>query len=193
MSKRLWAYLLPLALSGGAALGQERAERPAKPATPLKVQVTFARYQAEKKVSNMPYTLLVNADDRARAGLAAHGATSVRMGIQVPLVAVVKEQPTVTYRDVGTNLDCSAESLEDGRFKLILTLEQMWVSSAEVDRKSTAGMMGEAAVVNSPFLRVFRSNTNMILRDGQTGQYVAATDPVSGEVLKIDVTLNVLK
>ena len=39
-------------------------------------------------------------------------------------------------------------------------------------------------------LRNFRSQTNVILRDGQSVQYVAATDPVSGELLKIDVTLN---
>jgi hypothetical protein len=32
-----------------------------------------------------------------------------------------------------------------------------------------------------------------MLRDGQSTQYTAATDPVSGEVLKIDVTLTVVK
>jgi hypothetical protein len=33
----------------------------------------------------------------------------------------------------------------------------------------------------------------MVLRDGQTAQSTSATDPISGEVLKIDVTLNVVK
>ena len=33
----------------------------------------------------------------------------------------------------------------------------------------------------------------MLLRDGQTMQYASATDSVTGEVVKIDVTLNVLK
>jgi hypothetical protein len=33
----------------------------------------------------------------------------------------------------------------------------------------------------------------MILRDGQTMQYASATDPVSGEVMKIDVTLSLAK
>jgi hypothetical protein len=31
------------------------------------------------------------------------------------------------------------------------------------------------------------------LKDGETGQSIAATDPVTGEVMKIDVTLHVLK
>jgi hypothetical protein len=33
----------------------------------------------------------------------------------------------------------------------------------------------------------------VILGDGSTAPYVLATDPVSGEVLKVDVTLAVLK
>jgi len=31
------------------------------------------------------------------------------------------------------------------------------------------------------------------LRDAETDQYISATDPVSGEVVKVDVTLTVLK
>jgi hypothetical protein len=33
----------------------------------------------------------------------------------------------------------------------------------------------------------------MLLRDGETGQSIAATDPVTGEVMKIDVTVNSIK
>ena len=32
--------------------------------TPLKVQVVVSRYDGEKKLASMPYTLLVNAGDR---------------------------------------------------------------------------------------------------------------------------------
>jgi len=42
-------------------------------------------------------------------------------------------------------------------------------------------------------LRSFNSSFQVLLRDGQTNQYTSATDPVTGEVTKIDVTLNVLK
>jgi hypothetical protein len=41
--------------------------------------------------------------------------------------------------------------------------------------------------------RSFRASFVPLLRDGQTVQYTAATDPVSGEVVKIDVTVTVLK
>ena len=44
-----------------------------------------------------------------------------------------------------------------------------------------------------PAFRNFTSNFNILLKDGQTAQYASATDPVSGETLKVDVTINVLK
>jgi hypothetical protein len=33
----------------------------------------------------------------------------------------------------------------------------------------------------------------MVLRDGQTMQYASATDPISGEVMRIDVMLTMAK
>ncbi len=44
-----------------------------------------------------------------------------------------------------------------------------------------------------PAFRNFTSNFSILLKDGQTAQYASATDPVSGETLRVDVTVNVLK
>ena len=44
-----------------------------------------------------------------------------------------------------------------------------------------------------PSFRNFNSSFTALLRDGQTMQYTSATDPVSGEVMKIDVTVAVMK
>jgi hypothetical protein len=33
----------------------------------------------------------------------------------------------------------------------------------------------------------------MILKDGQSAQFTAATDKINGEVTRVDVTLNVVK
>ena len=44
-----------------------------------------------------------------------------------------------------------------------------------------------------PAFRSITANFNILLRDGQTGQYLSATDPVSGQVLKLEATLTVLK
>lgn len=40
-----------------------------------------------------------------------------------------------------------------------------------------------------PVFRSFCSSNTLMLRDGQTSQFTAATDRVSGEVVKVDVTL----
>lgn len=178
--------VLALVLSGASAGAeeQEKTEEPGGPLVPLKVQVVFARYEGEKKVSSMPYTLSVNTGSRGAA---------VRMGIQIPLTVRAEGAPTVMFKDVGTNLDCSAEALGDGRFRLHFSLEQGSVYSVNGDRKAAGGTIPDGAISSTPVLRNFRASSSMILRDGQTGQYLAATDPVGGEQLKIDVTLNVVK
>jgi hypothetical protein len=175
MTKKLSRWLLAAVavLPPAAASAQERTE---KTLTPLKVQVVFARYQGEKKVSSLPYTLLVTDDHRR--------VTTVRMGVQVPIQVQTEKGMTTSYRDVGTNVDCGAENLGEGRYKLNFGLEQMSVSSGEARAAASSGA--------APVIHGFRSNTTMILRDGQSGQYTA-TDPVNGETLRIDVTLNVLK
>jgi hypothetical protein len=163
------------------------AQEAGKQLTPLKVQVLLSRFDGEKKVSSMPYTLSVNASSDERYTR----QVQLRMGVQVPLTTTSKEGgPTITYRDVGTNIDCSALTLEDGRFRLILTVSQSSVYTA--DNKPATGT-SPTGIVGQPILRNFTSNFTPILRDAQTVQYMTATDPVSGEVLKIDVTVTVIK
>ena len=51
----------------------------------------------------------------------------------------------------------------------------------------------DAATGGAPLFRRFETYLSPRLRDGQTIQTIASTDPVTGEVVKIDVTLNVVK
>jgi hypothetical protein len=44
-----------------------------------------------------------------------------------------------------------------------------------------------------PLFRRFETTFTAVLRDGQSMQTIASTNPVTGEVIKIDVTLNVVK
>ena len=155
---------------------------------PLRVQVVVTRLQGEKKISSMPYTLSVVANDGDK--------TSMRMGVDVPIPSTVftpaeggKATTPVTsynYRSVGTNIDCQARTIDEGLFKLTMAVEDSSVGLIDKD----AGNMPR---VNAPAIRHFRSQFNLLMRDGQTLQHTAATDPVSGEVLRVDVTLTVLK
>jgi hypothetical protein len=85
-----------------------------------------------------------------------------------------------TYMDVGTNIDCSAQTEGDNRYKLVLTVERNSISQ-------------ESTQTGNPVVRQFRAEMNPILRDGQTFESVMATDPVNGHVYRVSVTLSVVK
>ncbi len=181
MTRNARLVVIPLLLFGGWAPAQEKpADKPRLVATPLKLQIVYSRYQGEKKLSSVPYSLSVNADDRG---------ARLRMGVQVPITTQNKDGVSVQYRDVGNNIDCSARTVEDGRFRLECSFEQSSLYSSDAERRPA----GEGSPLTSPMIRMVRSDATLTLRDGQTVQHTAATGPVSGEVLKIDVTLNVVK
>lgn len=188
MSKKMSAAFLALVLlstgAGAEETDDEKVERPRKPAIPLKLQVVFSRHQGDKKVGSAPYTLSLNADGRP---------AKLRMGINVPLKYEGKEiSGNVVYKTVGTNVQCSAETQEDDRFRVTCSLEQSSVYSANGERRVTGSAGGDTSLL-PPILKTFDSEAILLLRDGQTAQHTVATDPVSGEILRADVTLNVVK
>jgi hypothetical protein len=153
------------------------ASRPASQQVPLKIQLTLARYQGEKKLSNTPYTLWVTANEPR--------ITKLRMGVQIPVPAGTAG---FNYRNVGTDIDCTAGTGPTGIYKIGLTVNDSSVYFASRDRPAEA-----APESGQPSFRSFTATFNILLRDGQTAQYTTATDQVSGEVMKIDATLTVLK
>ncbi len=160
----------------------------AKPVTPLKVQVVLSEYEGEKKISSLPYTIFVNAE--AHPGRPA----SVRMGLRVPVAVGTKDAPSaIQYFDVGTNVDCHASTAEDGRFRLALTVERSSVYGVGPEKKAQEWSPGDAPLSAQPIIRQFKLFSDLLMRDGQTLQGSTATDPISGRVLKTDITVNVVK
>jgi hypothetical protein len=159
----------------------------AEPAiTPLRVQVVFTEYDGDKKVSSLPYTLLVNADDKGPP-------SAVRMGLRVPIeVSGAPGNHQIQYQDVGTNLDGRADRADDGRFLLKLNVEKSSIYTPSESQKS-ASVGGNGLSDKQPIVQTFRTQVNLLIRDGQTMQSTVATDPISGHVTKVDVTLNVIK
>jgi hypothetical protein len=176
-----------------ATAGLVAQEKP--PIVPLKVQIVISRYQGEKRVSSLPFTLAVNTN---------LNKTSLRQGSQVPITSTsytpasgenkdAKPQPmkSYNYRAIGTNIDCSAHTLPDGRFQLDITIDDSSVYSDE--RPEAAPVLTRIAGIAIPTFKSFLSTNTVILKDGQSMQYTTATDKVTGEVTKVDVTLTVLK
>jgi hypothetical protein len=176
--------------------GVVRAQQPAAPAAAapaaaptregalLKVQVIISRYQGEKKISSQPYTLSVMANG-PRATL--------RTGVQVPVPASPlapaadgKTPPVaINYKNVGTSIDCTARPLEDGRFRLELSIDDSSLASDDQNQPFAKGL--------PQFRSLQIAGETAVLRDAQTAQLVTAADKVSGEVVRVDVTLNVIK
>ena len=173
--------------------GQSAGARKTPAPIPLKVTVLLSRYQGDKRISSMPYVLGVLA-----SGWGAGPKTTLRMGVEVPVATTVfggdgKTTPvsSYSYRSVGTNIDCGATFDEaiPGIFQLALTVSD---SSLGLDAPKS-GSGGGSVARDVPSFRNFNSSFTALLRDGQTMQYTSATDPVSGEVMKIDVTAAVMK
>ena len=177
------ALLLLVALTGRA---QEKGSQEKGKLIPLKVQVVFSEYEGEKKVANLPYVVLVNAAEELRRG----DASRIRVGVRIPIVTQGKDGPATQYIDVGTNIDAVAQSFADGRFLLELGVRRSFVYSP--DEKRLPEVSSQVASGN-PILRNFDAEFHLLFRDGETIQSTLATDPVSRRVLKVDVTLTVVK
>ena len=161
--------------------------RPSRqPLVPLEIQVVIARYQGEKRVSSMPYVMAVNANG-APASLNMGADVAIPSGPITP-PADGKPYPPVmyNYRSIGTNIVCGATTADEGRFDLNISIDDSSVFVKEDGAPSTG-------VGNMPAFRSFKSRNTLLLRDGQTRQYTAATDRVSSETIRIEVMLKVVK
>jgi Flp pilus assembly secretin CpaC len=181
---RRLAFAVIVAIATVSAGVIARQEKPAadtvKPSTPLKITVVISRLQGDKKVGSLPFVMTVNSGDR----------TSVRMGADVPVPQGPAKEggSSYQYRPVGTQIDVRASptwARSDGRVDINLTVSDSQVS---VNNAAEAGAMR-----GLPAFQQFTSTATLSLRDGQTMEYTAATDKLTGEVIRLEVTLNVLK
>lgn len=160
--------------------------------TPIKLQVVFAEFDGEKKVKSLPYAVYHNT---THGNLLQADFTKLRLSTPVRI-----PQGANNYRviDLATNLDCRAVRYDDGHFLVQLSAERFWVEEETIN----AGRMPSVSVQNSPspedqskqaVVRNVRIDVYLLMRDGQTVETVAATDPITGRVFRIDATLNILK
>lgn len=159
---------------------QRNAQAPAATTSArLRVQLLISRFQDEKKVSSLPYSFIVAPNSNM---------TSIRLGVDMPNTAssgpVGNETNNVQYRNIGTNIDCSnVRELPGERYQFDIRAQSITVVPASDTGASSV----------RPLFRRFEANFTVQLRDGQSMQTIASTDPVSGEVVKIEVTINVVR
>ena len=170
---------------------------PPPPGTPsaeasvdLSVEVTISRYQGDELLSSLPYVLALTSE--------RSGGGSLRMGAEVPVLTMaLPASPDgapvpglhggpFSYRSVGTEIDSFARGLGNDRYKVTVII----VESSVYGEDATAMEAFRAPGV--PVFRSFESSNTLVLRDGQSRQYTAAADRVTGESIRVDVTLTVL-
>ena len=181
MKRTFWIWVSAAVLI--ATTSARAQEKSSVPAVSLKVQVVLSRYEGERKLASMPYTMLVNAGDR-------DNRVTLRMGVALPVTTTGKDGPIVSVYDVGTNMDCTATVGDAGRFKINLAVNH--TSVLESDQKQLQAAIPRPGA-SAQLIRSFTSSFSLNLKDGETGQSIAATDPVTGEVMKIDVTVHVVR
>jgi hypothetical protein len=156
------------------------------PGAALRVQLVITRVQDDKKQASLPYTFVVSARPSQTCPVSR---VRMRMGVDTPLPAMAFDDSgkmtgrSVQYKTVGTNIDCSADDLGDGRYRLFLGVEN---SSALPGDKARGAELAEYSL-----FRKFEISLEPILREGQKAETVTSTDPVTGEMVKIDVSLTV--
>jgi len=160
----------------------------------LSVEVTISRYQGDDLVSSLPYVLSLTTGRDGRG--------SLRMGAEIPVMN--RPMPTnpanapepdparflpgmsYQYRSVGTQIDSFARSAGGDRYKVTVIIDESSVYGEDATAMDTFRAPGV------PVFRSFESSNTLVLRDGQSRQYTAAADRVTGESIRVDVALTVL-
>ena len=176
----------------GSAFAQQAPAKPASIRVPMRVQFVLSTYQGEKKIGSLPYTLSLNSSD---------APTQLNVGAKVPTPTVVVNAttggstPSYTYNQIGVSIRCSVAVLDDGVFSVTMNVQDSSVfMSPGAGGPTPAGSVNSMPFVNGiPVFKNFEMSSTLLLKDGQTSQLTSAADPVSGDLMKVDVTLTLIK
>lgn len=171
------SVLMCLLISPVSALAQfQQATSSEEKTSHLRLDFLLAEYDGQKKVSSMPYTMYVEAFSHRRPDLRG----VLRMDVLVPAGA--------SQAKAGTDIDCISSVSGDNSYNLELTVIRSSIYSANEQATETAHDASGAAVT-----RTFDTYFSIEMHDGQTAEGPSATDPFNGHILKISVTLHVVK
>lgn len=178
-------FLCAVCVPTSPALAQEKSQEKAKPAIPLKVQIVVSEFDGDKKIASMPYSFIVITDEK----MGGYYSTSLRTGARIPIETDAKEQKA-SFLDIGSKIDFGVRTEEEGRFHLYMIFERssLYPAGSAGDEKLEVSRPN-----GMPIIRQFTTSENLILKDGQTSESLLSTDPLNGHVMRISVTINVIK
>ena len=189
------ASLLLLGILSPTVLAQDKPKTDDKtkvevPTTPIKVQIVFTEFEGDKKIKSLPYVMYMNAPNSSELRA---GWVKFRIGSRLPVYVGKNE---MQYMDVGTNVDARSAYTGDGHVLLQMTLERSWVEgevSVPMMRSDSSTSDPSGGHFQEPIVRGFKSELDLKLREGQPVESNMATDPISGKVLKVEISFTVVK
>lgn len=186
------------ALSAWPEPARAQAEQATLPTVPVQVDVVMTRLQGTKVTSSMPFVLMANAASRRT------NQTSIRMGVDVPVgtttsnvtqtTGATGSNPRATatarvateFRNVGTDIDASVTRVDATSFEVNLSIRDSSIFTSDQTKVPNT-------MVDPTAFRTFGASNTLNMSDGQTRLFGVATDKITGETLRIEVKLTVLK
>jgi hypothetical protein len=200
-SRLMMAAAITALLAGGVRAQDRPAEpapSPARPVVrqlvPVEVQIVIAKFQGEKRVSSIPYMLALNAvvggsiPNAERAQLTIGSEVPVPSTTFTPVGDNKTAQPlrSFNYRNVGTVMSAAAVTAEAGQFEVELQVDESSLGTSAPDGRG-------GSLAEMPVFKSFKARNRILLRPGVMRQFTAATDRISGETVRIEVTLTTMK
>jgi hypothetical protein len=158
---------------------------------PLKLQVLLTEYDGTKKVASLPYTMSLTATPENKP---VRGVMQLRDGVRVPVLTRSKTgEDSVQYIDVGTNIDARDVHVEGELYSVDFTIERSSLVVRMDNNQAKEWAPGDPSPSSQPLIRDFRNTFTMQLRDGHVTETTVASDPMSGHVLKVEVSVTAVK
>ena len=168
-----WAALLATAATSAQESPAKAEEAEKAPGKRLRVQFRETRERGQSTTATQLSTLALHADAKP---------ARIFVGTLVTYTVADRDAPTTTFRNAGVDGRVTVVTLPDGRYRVDARLEKAWVLAP------SAGTAAPATGDN-PVLQVVRGESKLTLREGETVPFASAVDPVTGEVVRIDLTV----
>jgi hypothetical protein len=163
----------------------QSTQQPPAPEIEYRVQFVVSEFDGARKISSLPYMLSTTS---------VNSRPKLRIGGRVPVVTGTKAgDSSLQYIDIGTNIDCTVKPSDGGKYSLDFIVDRSSVYVPGADKTKREWSPGDPVPNEDPLLLSFRGDLRILLRDGENREATEMTDPLTGHVIKVDVTLNIVK